>query len=554
MRTIKKIRDKDTREVFVVHELLWPQKKGFLLRDAISLGHRSFICCECDQDMKLSPSVKDNLYFSHNPNSNYCLLKVDNLENEIDDEFFNYLTSREGPRHEFLKNKIGEALKFTDGVEVSSIQIDNKFIIRDNEKRKPDVYCKYQGKELVFEIQWSPLSLHNINKRAEFYKKNKIFLIWVIDGDIEGQRKQLTRDLKWLDTHQNLFKLNEQSTSLKLDCEFKQPFINLKNELWEKWKSKTITLSDLTFDNDTFEVYFSNYVKEQKKKKDDLKKIISAELERKEKEKKVEEEKLIKDLIKCIESHKASGSSFFYLQNRISELSAENIIALNNKLNLMNRYANDLPVVSYYIRNYKDYGRSFGHSFIKFLLSEENIYLSVNDKDSSGRGCLQELYENAFIQDDLYYLLPLLFTRQYELTEFDKKHLLENSLSTIRYPEVEYLRLQYYNTLRDKESTNLIRQNFTYLLFIESAVQKRIIGSGLKNWVQYMMGIMYNYKKYWHHSKVALKYNGVWDLIYKTDKKGTFERKIKEFQLESAEQDNSILQLLIWLYPEVYLR
>lgn len=552
-RTIKVVRDKDTGEVFEVNRLFGTQKQAFHLRNDIATGNRSFVCCECEQDLKVAPSIKDNLYFSHYPNSNYCFLKEDQVEGMSDYDLNQYLTLKESPRHKCLKNKIGESLKCMEGIDINSIQIDNKFILNGNERRKPDVYCVYKGLELVFEIQLSPLSLTYINERHSFYKAMNIFLLWILDGDVERYRKQLMRDLKWLNTHQNLFQLNEKSPLLSLQCEYKQPFINSNNEIWDKWMTKVVDLEDLTFNRVTQELYFFDYFNEKKKKEDQLKILIQAEDLRKQKIETENRNKRIEDLIKRIESLKSYGKNFYYLQEEINGLSIESVDVLNSKLKFEKRYRDGLPIVSYYIRHYKDYGHSKGHSFLKFLLSEENIRLSINDKDQDGRGCLQELYENRTISEQLWHLLPLPFIRGYKLTEFDE-HYFMNLPTDFGDTEIEFLKLKYYQGAPDADSIAWIRSKLTYLTFIESAVQGKIIGSGLKNWVQYMMGIMKNYRGYWHFTKVALNYNGIWDYIVQTDKKGTFQRKISEFKLEEVEQDTSILQILIYLYPEIYLR
>src|SRR5690606_10137729 len=137
-----------------------------------AIGRRSFVCCECDQDLKIAPSIHDKLYFSHYPNSNNCFLKKDQTEDMSD--LIQYLRLKESPRHKYLKNKIGEYLKYVKGVDIDSIQIDNKFIVNANERRKPDVYCVYKGYELVFEIQLSPLSLTYMHERHSFYKAKNI--------------------------------------------------------------------------------------------------------------------------------------------------------------------------------------------------------------------------------------------------------------------------------------------------------------------------------------------------------------------------------------------
>ena len=157
-RSIKIAFDKSTGEILHADELFDDKKEGFVLRKQFHEKKLMLTCCECGQDLNISGSKLDRLHFKHKPSHDFCSLTDGDLTPKEHQEFTRILIAKEGERHKELKNKIGLLLGKVNGIDSSTISIDNKFIIRNGEKRKPDVYCKYFDKELVFEIQISQLS------------------------------------------------------------------------------------------------------------------------------------------------------------------------------------------------------------------------------------------------------------------------------------------------------------------------------------------------------------------------------------------------------------
>jgi competence CoiA-like predicted nuclease len=117
------------------------------------------------QKLNVSTRKNDRLHFKHQPNANDCLLKDSKFSPKETDELTKIYKSKESDRHKELKNKIAQKISKIEGI--SSIHIDDKCIINENERRKPDVLCNYKDKQLVFEIQLSDLSLRYIISRYE---------------------------------------------------------------------------------------------------------------------------------------------------------------------------------------------------------------------------------------------------------------------------------------------------------------------------------------------------------------------------------------------------
>lgn len=307
------------------------------------------------------------------------------------------------------------------------------------------------------------------------------------------------------------------------------------------------------------QAYYLNHEQEKQKIEKELIKFLG-EQRRKDEEQartaklKAAEDKVTK-IIAEIKDLKNKDYSLFNLYVQFEHLDKEEIDLMNNKLGLSRERGDSLPPMMSYIKNYI---RKNPHYFdsrisiVEFLLTEHRILINVNAKDGSGRGCLQELYENPNLAIWMFRLIPALFLRGYCLTDHVREYFRSRSNSNEIDAESTLLKLTYYNNLSDHSLMPLISKYFTYLVFIESALKKKMIGTGLKNWVQFVVRIQGGYKIFWYYTKLALKKNETWDLIVGVDKKGTFLRKIKEFGLENVETDHSIDPLLRDLYPELF--
>lgn len=559
LRSIALARDTETGKTVKASDLFRSQITGFDARKAYHNGDKSYSCPECGQRLVIATSSRDRLFFRHLPNSDFCELKDTGLSDELREDQYGVLYDRESDRHKELKHHIAVALSTTGGVEVSSIVEDTQFIIKGNERRRPDVYCRYMGKELVFEIQLSQLSLSYILRRYSFYRTHGIYLFWILDIENPRIQTQMERDIKHLFPHQNLFSLDKAlGEFLILSCAYKPSYIFNNESVREKWLRKSVQLHQLTFDPTMMQAYYLHYEHEKQKREEELVKFLEEkkrkdeELERTIKTKKTEDK--VAKVIADIKELKQKDYSLFNLYAQFENMDKEEIELLNNKLGLDRARTKTLPPMMSYIKNYLRINPHYLDSrisIVEFLLTENRILINVNAKDSNGRGCLQELYENLNLDVWMYRLIPAIFLRGYRLTDYDREYFMFRTQSN-GDAESTLLKLTYYNNLSDHTLIPLISKYFTYLVFIESALKKKMIGTGLKSWVQFVVRIQGGYKSFWYYTKLALKKNGTWDLIAGLDKKGTFLRKIKEFGLESVEADYSIDPLLRDLYPELF--
>lgn len=549
-RSIKIAFDKTSGEILDADEIFDITKDAFQIRKKYHEKNLMLSCCECEQDLMVSGSKYDRLHFKHKPGHDYCTLADGKLTPQEHERYTEILKSKESDRHKELKNKIGELLRSVPNIDIDSISIDNKFIVKENGKRKPDVYCKFHDKEIVFEIQLSDLSLGYILSRYEFYKSHGMYLIWILDNfDIHNQGT-LERDIKYLTRHENFFKLDEDSETFKLECEYKFPFLTDDNRLLTKWLKKSVSLNELKFDSEVFQAFFYDFG-DNKTKAETLQKQKAEEIKESER-KKVEQKRLenaerkANDLIaKIADFRKREVLIFDAISNDIREMNDFEIKTLNRKLSLKGKITNGKPPLIKWI----DEAKKYDASFLEFILTTKEIELDINTIDNIGRTPLQAIFQN----DAIYKTLPILalFQAGYKLTKNDSLTLTE-LMEQQRITDTDFHILKIYNDLTNRDLVP-VAYRFSKLLFIiESARQDKLITFNFtgNKWVSFANNAIQYYSEYWEYIELAFKRFGLWDKLIQLDTKATFQKKVEQFYSDMPEQKYDFDEVFKDLYPE----
>ncbi|AWG23887.1 DUF6035 family protein [Flavobacterium kingsejongi] len=546
-RSIKIAFNKTSGEILDADKVFDITKDAFQIRRKYHEKNLELSCCECEQDLMVSGSKYDRLHFKHKPGHDFCILADGKLSPYDHEKLTAILKAKESDRHKELKNKIGVLLKIVSGVDLNTIQIDNKFIVKDNEKRRPDVYCKYQDKELVFEIQLSDLSLGYILSRQNFYKKHGMYLIWILDNfDIHNQGT-LERDIKYLAKYENFFKLDEKSETLKLDCDYKFPFLTDDNKLLTKWLNNSVTLNELKFDSEVFQVYFYNYgdnkIKTETLQKQKVEELKEAERKRREQVKLENAEKTAKKIItKIADFRKKKSQNFDIISIEIEELDDFELGILNKTLDL--RGKSKSPLIKWIDEATQD-----DVVFLSFILKTNNIELDIYSTEN-GRTPLQALFENENIHKTMPALY--LFKTGYRLTENDKLTL-SKFKDEQKITEENFHIFNFCNNLKDR---NLVSDvvRFSKLLFIVETVRKEqmVWYNYTKGnvWVSFANNAIQSYSEYWEYVELVFKRFGFWDKLIQLDKKGTFQKKVEQFYSKMPRQKYDFDEVFNDLYPK----
>ena len=243
----------ETREALAVADLL-KGANGIEIRKQYASGEVDFECCECWQPLKVGISKYGKVFLMHFPNSDYCILKDENQDKELIREIKRHHLSKESPRHQMLKSLLAKKLARTEGVNNTQ---EEKVFISEGETKRADVYCEFNGLPIAFEVQLSLLSYRYILLRHNFYKRNGIYLFWVLDNFITSAQCQRDKDIQYLNDGENIFELDEtdSSPSISFVCNFKKPEI-YRLELYAPWCKRRVGLKDLHFLRYKHQVYF----------------------------------------------------------------------------------------------------------------------------------------------------------------------------------------------------------------------------------------------------------------------------------------------------------
>lgn len=549
-RSIKIAFDKTSGEILDADEIFDITKDAFQIRKKYHEKNLMLSCCECEQDLMVSGSKYDRLHFKHKPGHDYCTLADGKLTPQEHERYTEILKSKESDRHKELKNKIGELLRSVPNIDIDTISIDNKFIVKENGKRKPDVYCKFHDKEIVFEIQLSDLSLGYILSRYEFYKSHGMYLIWILDNfDIHNQGT-LERDIKYLTRYENFFKLDENSETFKLECEYKFPFLTDDNRLLTKWLKKFVSLNELKFDSEVFQAFFydfgDNRIKAETLQKQKAEEIKESERKKVEQRRLESAERKANDLIaKIADFRKSEVLIFDAISNDIREMNDFEIKILNRKLCLKGKITNGKPPLITWI----DEAKKYDASFLEFILTTKEIELDINTTDNVDRTPLQAIFQN----DAIYKTLPILalFQAGYKLTENDSLTLME-LMEQQRITDTDFHILKIYNDLTNRDLVP-VAYRFSKLLFIiESARQDKLITFNFtgNKWVSFANNAIQYYSEYWEYIELAFKRFGLWDKLIQLDTKATFQKKVEQFYSDMPEQKYDFDEVFKDLYPE----
>ncbi|WP_179009613.1 DUF6035 family protein [Winogradskyella forsetii] len=545
-RTIKSAIIKETGKIIESDEYFKNKQEGDEIRTEYNRGNITFLCLECRQKLSLSKSNKRTFYLKHFPNSEYCELKEESLSNKEQEIYTQILIAKESPRHIFLKNRIGELLKETNNI--SEVKIDNFFIFNDKGKRrKPDVYCKYLDKKIVFEIQLSTLSQKYILGRYDFYKEKGIYLIWILDNfDVEG-KTTTELDIKYLSKHQNYFRFKD-TTDFQLNCKFKQTHLNTKNQFYDEWNEVDITLDKLQFDKENNEVYLYNFLK-NKEEKLIIQKRNQEQIEKQKEEKRLQKEQdriasKIHDFIEAIGVEKEKyKSDFSKLKNELNDFDDEELKFLNQRLKLDEREK---------IFDWLEKGNESDYEFLKFILESYQIDLDVNiNHKTTSKNVFYYLYNNVEIHQKERFL-KLLFRKGFKFSKIDTPLLgnyFEDSnndfqRSVLVYGLANYTPKWLIDTLFEYKSQRV-------LCIIESCLAKQIIGFKFKGWIALLNYAIHNYPEYWSYIETTLKSTELFEKVILLDKKGTFQNKLNNYKNVQQEIDKNFAQLFMHLYPEL---
>lgn len=492
--------------------------------EKLNIGNPPFICSHCKIPVKISggnlgEKIK-SLHFRHAYRSPDCIYH--DLSRYTKDQILcmKFNGAKEGFQHEYLKNAIASILENDKGYPPLKVELEKvvRSEIVSKEWRKPDIKAIYLDKEIVFELQIATTFVDVILARSNFYKREKSYLIWILDKfstDLKEQTFSQTDIL--VSSNYNVFvfekemeELSKETNELHLTCHYIY-HENNKNKLsLPLWDSKVVTLHDLYYD----EKYRAFSYDTEGKKVELLREIEVKKEERRQQF--YHNSNLVDD------SHDEQQEISYHYQrliNIIKECEENNSYG---KLEIEFRKLNDTEFdkLSEYIQDeiIKWYFESMSYFFITYIFEEYRFYINIKELKGVDDTPLLCLLNKGFDNNTFYSCLHSFFIRNYHPINKDLhvisdhiRNLLKNdSLDDSEMNDLEkyIIALQYirlYEAAINRFDVLYSRQTKIFILRVLSVLSNRIIGSGQSNFKSITNNVIQFNKEYAHLFIVAMQ-------------------------------------------------
>ncbi|MBC5839674.1 DUF6035 family protein [Flavobacterium muglaense] len=556
IRTIETVLNLDTGQIIYANTFLelgdhivFPYREK--CQDAYKKKRDPFLVCDtCGQMIQISGGKGINgkiKYFKHLKDSNDCPIKTDTKLSREDILRGKFNGQQEGALHIETKNLIYDFL-FLNKETKGEISFAQKEMVNKSERnylewKKPDITSVFKEKKLVFENQLATTFLDVICERQHFYKDNKTFIIWVFKNfEIEADKQRFTQKDIFYSNNRNAFILDQEAINLSrinndlfLLCQYQKPIANIENIEFE-WESKYINLSELTFDINSYKVYYFDVDKAENEVKLEIDKKIS---ERTEEERLLNEEgKKIR--LQEIEKRKEAQRLIEIEQEelRLQEIEREK---QHEKNKAGRQKAIDDEQLDYENKN---------------ALFFERLKLNY-----SSLSPLQIIFNSGI--NEIHTKTDELFRNGYNPTKGDLSFLkieyqieLSNYKTSFRNSILYFLSLAIIHTKLKSNPDYLkhLPRIERVLIAVLSIKEKKVIGYSFKNLVE-IPNHFYNPRGKIEFAQIILEaiktYYGLDDFLRIEDKKGILKRKLEKYNIANPIKEISYNQIISSVFKDL---
>ena len=246
-------------------------------------GYREplFTCYYCKQLIRIRGGIHSSgrrkseaFHFAHLKDSDECHIKTKNKFSKEEVERIKYNGAKESILHQTLKAQIAEVLNRNCISKREASKIEVEKIIKNkvsSEWKKPDINAYFFDRRIALELQLSTTWLDVITRRQHFYEEQSTYIFWVfhVFNPNDEARKLTFNDVIYTN-NQNAFVFDEEAyekslqvNDLVLKCWYKV-YSRDEEKLLEGWSFSWVSLSDLTFDESRYKIYYHDS-DEQKK-------------------------------------------------------------------------------------------------------------------------------------------------------------------------------------------------------------------------------------------------------------------------------------------------
>jgi len=528
--SIRHVFDLETGERYDAEVLFKSIQKAQEFRKQFHSGDQIIGCTECKEKATVSTNRFGKVFFKHFPNTPDCILKDPGLTETERKEIEVHIANRETERHKILKKEVGNYLTAVPGVDANTVTVDDRYLKDHLEKRRPDVFCEYNGLKIAFEIQLSRLPARYIFKRHEFYKRNKIYLMWVLDDFKPKESNQTERDIKYLNAHQNHFCFDDHVTPATFIVHFKEGLIDYKNKAYYKRRKESVFLHELNFDSEEFQIFYISLAEEERKTQEEINRST------------IEED--IKPALKVLRDFYTTDKENYIpiVENEIAKLNSEAFNVLNQRV-----CGEDS---SLFFRLLQGEGKPY---FFKYMLGAIRFNKNLNTRNSEKKNLLEAILSHPKFPFRGR-IKQLMFAEGYKLSGSDNIYITSCVIAneSRQEREMRIIKIHVYNYLKSLDLIELYDKMEGPIMVMLTARYNMIIGFGFKNFIEVANNAVHNYKNQWHYIERVLRHYKRLDALIENDKNGTFREKLKAYHNGATGETFSGERLLIKLFPAVF--
>lgn len=249
-------------------------------RRKIEEGKNNYICGFCKHKLRICGGQGDDkkqaLHFRHFIGGNKgCIYEEEKKLTKEEVLRIKYNGAKESKKHEDYKNFIAERLfaMTTPKLTEKDVLIEKVYrnISVPKEWKRPDVLAKFPNKTVAFELQLSTTFLSVITERELFYQEQKIFIFWIFDTFSTESEEQLfaQKDILVSNVY-NVFVLDQEAmersieqNTIYLKCHYADFQIKNGKILVDKMISKLVSLSELTFRETDYKVFYVDAIEQR---------------------------------------------------------------------------------------------------------------------------------------------------------------------------------------------------------------------------------------------------------------------------------------------------
>jgi competence CoiA-like predicted nuclease len=251
-----------------------------------------FGCFYCKQKVRIRGGISqphkrkaEIFHFAHLKDSDECHIKTKNNFTREEVNRIKYNGAKESTLHQTLKENIAECLRRNEMTKKEVLSVEVEKIIRNKvvkEWKKPDINAFFNGKHIAIELQLSTTWLDVITRRQHFYKEQGIYIFWVFHtfNENDDLRKLTYNDVIYTNNQnayifdKETYDLSKSENDLFLKCYYKT-YHRVDQKLSETWQKAIVNLSDLTFDEQNFRIYYHDTETQKKNAEQEIRDYIS---------------------------------------------------------------------------------------------------------------------------------------------------------------------------------------------------------------------------------------------------------------------------------------